>query len=135
MELLERLCINKYVILFFFSFTTEKKNDPRGHVQGQPIRDNRWRLILTKKHCKKLWNLKFLEKKAWRSSEEERIGTSVLFVLTSHLGIAFAQHYEKPGYPASSFRATHRVGKLRINLFPYFCFWVGKRYKNSTLRL
>ena len=54
MELLERLCINKYVIFFFFSFTTEKKNDSRGHVQGQPIRDNRWRLILTKKHCKKL---------------------------------------------------------------------------------
>lgn len=53
MELLERLCINKYVFLFFFSSTTEKKNDPRGHVQGQPIRDNRWRLILTKKHCKK----------------------------------------------------------------------------------
>ena len=25
MELLERLCINKYVILCFFSFTTEKK--------------------------------------------------------------------------------------------------------------
>ena len=55
MELLERLCINKYVILFFFHLQRRKKTILVVMFKGNlPIRDNRWRLILTKKHCKKL---------------------------------------------------------------------------------